>query len=89
MENPKIVCSYRSSCLDLPMALVGCQMKGCGLRLHHVYQGGYGAVHEIDLDGAELKICRNFVDELWIGGKPEKWKKVQHSTVYITEKLEE
>ena len=50
--NPKMVCSYRSSCLDLPVALVDCQMKGCELRLH-LCQGGYVAMHEIYLDGAE------------------------------------
>ena len=89
MVNPKIVCSYRSSCLDLPVALVDCQMKGCESRLHHVCQGGYVAIHEIDLDGAELKICRDCVDELWMGGKPDKLKNVGHSTLYSTEKLEE
>ena len=35
-NNPKMVCSYRSSCLDLPVALVYFKMKGCELRLHHV-----------------------------------------------------
>ena len=47
------------------------------------------AMHAINLDGAERKICHNCVDELWMGGKPKKLKKVQHSTVYRTEKLEE
>ena len=84
-----MVCSYRSSCLDLPVALVDCQMKGCESRLYHVYQGGYVAIREINLDGAELKICRDCVDELWMGGKPEKLNKVQHSTVYMTEESEE
>ena len=85
----KMVCSYRSSCLDLPVALVDCQMKGCESCLRHVCQGGYVAMHEINLDRAELKICRDCVDELWMGGKPEKLKKVQHSTVYRTDELEE
>ena len=44
------------------------------------------AMHEINLDGAELKICRKCVDELWMGGKSEKLNKLQHSTVYRTEK---
>ena len=35
------------------------------------------AVHEIDLDGAELNICYEYVDEIWI----DKLKKVLHSTV--------
>ena len=43
-------------------------------------------MHEINLEGAELKICRGCVDELWTGGKPEKLKNVQHSTVYMTDK---
>ena len=55
------------------MALVDCQMKGCESRLHHVCQGEYVAMHEIDLDGSELEICRNCVDEIWMGGKPEKF----------------
>ena len=39
-------------------------------------------MHEIDIDVAERKICRNCVDELWMGGKPENFNKMQHSTVY-------
>ena len=46
-------------------------------------------MHEIKLDGAERKICRNFVDDLQMGGKSEKLKMVHHSTVYRTEELEE
>ena len=76
-----MMCSYRSYCLDLPVALVDFQMKGCESHLHHVFQGGYVAMHEIDIDGAERNICRNCVEEVWMGGKPEKSKKVQHSTV--------
>ena len=67
-----MVCSRRSSCLDLPVALVDFQMKGYELHLHHVCQGGDVAMHEIDLYGAEQKICRNCVDDIWMGGKPEK-----------------
>ena len=84
-----MVCFYPYSCLALPVALVDCQMKGCELRLRHVCQGGYVAMHEIDLDEAELNICRDCVDKIWMGGKPEKLKKVQHSTVYRTKDLEE
>ena len=83
-----MVCSYRYSCLDLPMALVGCQMEGCALRLHHVYQGGYVAMHEIDLDGEERNICDDFVDNIWMGGKHEKLNKVGHSTVYRMDESE-
>ena len=46
-------------------------------------------MYEIDLDGAERRIFHNCVEKLWMGGKPEKLKKVQHSTMYRTEKLEE
>ena len=63
------------------MALVDCEMKGCESRLHHVCQGMYVAMHEIDLDGAELRICCECVDKLCMGGKPDKLNKVQHSTV--------
>ena len=42
-------------------------------------------MHEIGLDGAGFKICCGFVDELWMGDKPDKLKKVQHSTVYRTD----
>ena len=44
------------------------------------------AMHEIDLDVAERNICYNCVDKLWMGGQPEKLKKVQHSTLYNTYK---
>ena len=89
MVNPKMVCSYRSSCLDLPVALVDFQMKVCESRLHHVCQGEYVAMHEIKLDRAERKICRDCVDDLRMGGKPYKLKMAHHSTVYRTDKLEE
>ena len=84
-----MVCSYRSSCLDLPVVLVDCHMKGCESRFHHVCQGGYVDMHAVDLDRAEFKICHNCVDEIWMGGKPKKLKMVQHSTVYRTYELEE
>ena len=89
MVNSKIVCSYRSSCLELPMSLVHFQMKGCELCLHRVCQGKYVAMHAIDIDGTERKIFRNCVDDIWMGGKSNKLKKVQHSTVYRTDESEE
>ena len=52
MVNPKMVFSYRYYCLDLPVTLVYCQMKGCESHLHNVCQGEYAALHGIDLDGA-------------------------------------
>ena len=73
----------------LPVALIDCQVEGCALRLYEVYQGRYVATHEIDLDGAEQNICRNWVDKLQIGDKPEKLKKVGHNTVYRTVESEE
>ena len=76
-----MVCYYSYSCLDLPVALVDCRMKGCELLLNHVCQGGYVAVHVVDLDGSERKICCNCVNELWMVGTPKKLKMVQHSTV--------
>ena len=58
------------------MALVDCQIKGCELRLHHIYQGEYVAMHEIHLDGEELNVFNNCIDRISMGGKPEKLKKV-------------
>ena len=46
-------------------------------------------MHEIDLNGVERKICRECVDNFRMGGKPEKPKMVQHSTMYRTDELEE
>ena len=61
-----MVCSYFSSCLELPMALVGCQVEVCALRLQHVYKGGYVAMREIDINGAERNIFHDCVDDLWM-----------------------
>ena len=79
-----MVCYYRSSCLELPVALVDCHMEGCASRLYHVYQGGYMDMHEIDLDGAERKTCSDCVEKIWMEGKPDKLNMVGHSTVYST-----
>ena len=84
-----MVCSYRSYCLYLPVELVDCQMEICSSILHHVYQGGYVAMHDIDIDGEEQKICHDCVDELWMGGNIDKANKTGHSTVYRTDKSEE
>ena len=46
-------------------------------------------MQDIDFDGAQLKICCDCIDKLWMVGKPEKLKKVQHSTMYRTYGLEE
>ena len=38
-------------------------------------------MHDIDLDRAEQNMCCDFVDELCMGGKPEKLNKVGHIIV--------
>ena len=81
LVNLTMVCSYRSYCINLPVALVDCQVYGYTSRLHHVCEGGYVAMHEIDLYGVERKIYCNCVYELRMGGTPEKLKKVGHITV--------
>ena len=61
-------------------------MRICESRLHHVCQGGYVAMHGIDIDRVELNIFPDCVDKICIGGKPEKLKRVQHRNVYRTDK---
>ena len=46
-------------------------------------------VDEIDIDGAERKLFCNCFDKIWMGGKPEKLKKVQYITMYRTDESEE
>ena len=46
-------------------------------------------MHEIELDGSERKICRECIEDLRMGGKFEKLKMMQDSTVYRMDKLEE
>ena len=46
-------------------------------------------MHDINLDRVERNICLNCVDELWMGGKPDKLKKAGHRTVYSTDESEE
>ena len=82
MTNPTIVCSYRSSCLDLPVALVGFQVEGLPLRLYHICHGGYVLLNYIDFGGAEQMICRNCVDEIRGQGKSETLNNVGGSTMY-------
>ena len=50
--DSEMVCSYLSSCLYLPVTLFDCQINGCEFCLHHVYQGEYVPMHDIDLDKA-------------------------------------
>ena len=84
-----MVCSYRYSCLDLPVVLFDCQGEGCTSHLHHVCQGEYVAMHDIDPDETEPKICHDCVDEIRMEGKTDKLKKVEHNTVYRTEESDE
>ena len=44
-------------------------------------------MYEIDLDEAERKICHNCVDKIWMGGKPEKLKMVQHMVQHINDSI--
>ena len=83
------MCSYCYSCLDLPVALAGCQMEGCPSRLYHVWQGGYVAMNEMDLDGGERKIFRYCIDDIQGQDNSEILKKVRDSTVYGTDESEE
>ena len=46
-------------------------------------------MYEIKLDGSEQKICRECIDDLRMGGKFEKSKMMQDSTVYRMDELEE
>ena len=53
-----------SSCIDLSVSLVDFQVEGFPSRLHHVCQGGYVAMHKINFDGGERKICCCCVGEI-------------------------
>ena len=64
LKNTIMVCSYRYSCLDLPMVLFDCQVESFPYRLYHVCKGEYVLLNHIDFDGAERKICRDFVNKL-------------------------
>ena len=88
-KNPTMVCSYRSSCLDLPVTVVDFQVEGCPSILKHIYQGGYVAMNEIDLDGGERKIFCDCVDGIRGQVKSETLKKVGDSTMYGTDGSEE
>ena len=85
MTNPTMVCSYHSSCIDLPVALVGFQVDGCPSRLNHVCQGEYVLLNYIDFDGSDRNICRDSVDEIRGREKSETLEKVVDRTVYGTE----
>ena len=67
--NPTMACSYYSYFLELTGALVDFQVEGCPQRLHHVCQGEYVDMNEIDLDGGERKIFHDCVDKMQGWGK--------------------
>ena len=46
-------------------------------------------MHEINIDILEQIICCDYVDELWMGGKPEKFNNLGHRNVYRTDLSEE
>ena len=62
-------------------------MDRCTSRLHHVCQGEYLAMHEIDIDGADQNICHDCVDKLCMGCKPDKLNNMGYSTLYRTEEF--
>ena len=68
MINMTMVRYYRSSCIDLPVALVGCQVEGRPSRLNQFCQGEYVIFYDIDFEVGERDICRNCVDNIGGGG---------------------
>ena len=88
LTNPTMVYSSRSSCIDLPVLLVDCQVEDCPSRLQHVCQREYVILNYNYFDGAEWKIFRDCVDKLRDWGKSETSKKVGYSTVYRKDELE-
>ena len=82
-----MLCSYRYSCIDLPVVLVDFQVEGCPSCLYHIFQGEYVAMNEIDIDGGERNICHNCVQEIQGRGKSETFKKLGDRNVYGTDKL--
>ena len=69
------MCSYRDYCLDLIVLLNDCQVEGCASHLQQMCQEEYVAMHDIDLDGEEWKICSDCIDRICMRGDPEKVKK--------------
>ena len=85
MPNTMMVCSCRYSCLELPVALVDCQVEVCPLRLNHICQGEYVLLNDIDFYRVERNIFRDCVDKILGQIKSETSKKVGDSIVYGTE----
>ena len=64
------------------MDLVEYQVEGCPYLLHHLCQGDYETLNDINFDGAAMNIYCNCVDELREWGKSDILNKVEGSTVY-------
>ena len=76
------MCHYHSSCLELTVALVDCQLDDFPLLLHHVCQRGCVLLNYIDFDRAERNFCCDCVDKIWVRVKSDTLKKVGDITVY-------
>ena len=50
LTNLTMMCSYRSTCREFPVALVGFQMEDCLQILHHVCQRENDILNSIDFD---------------------------------------
>ena len=81
MKNMTMVCSYRSSRIDLPVAIFDFQTEGCPFLMYQDCQRKYVILNSIYFERAERKICHNCVDNIWDQGKSERLKKVGYSTV--------
>ena len=88
LTNLMRVCSYCSYCLDLHVALGYCQVKGCPLFLHHIYQKDYVAINEIDFDRGERKIFSDCVDKTQGQGKSEILNNMIDNIMYRSEESE-
>ena len=85
--NLTMMCYYRSSCLEFPVVLVGCQVEGCSRLLHHICQGEYEILNGIDFDRGSGRFVA-IVSTSW-GGESEVSKDMGDSTVAKKIELEE
>ena len=81
LTNPTMVCSYRSSYIELHVALVECQVEGFPSRSYHVCQEEYVLLNYVDFGGAERNVCRNCVENIRVRGKSETLKKLGYRTL--------
>ena len=61
-----MVCSYRPSLIDLPIAIIDFQVGVCPYCLHHLFRGECVILNYIFFDGEGRKIFYDCVDK--IGG---------------------